>query len=128
MAQTSSEMATIHAQAIHSHLFTHYMHSLRRCTSIGTLYSDLYFVYDRRQQRNPQTLAEQTGHWTHLILAYARHARLYTLRIDDLERRSDEWAPVLTNPELGRESIPLEMFGATLCRTNCSCSILVARI
>ncbi|KAH7105760.1 ESCRT-II complex, vps25 subunit [Auriculariales sp. MPI-PUGE-AT-0066] len=54
------------------------------------------------QQPNPQTHAEQMGHWTRLILSYARHTRLFALRVEDAELRSDEWAPVLTNSDISR--------------------------
>lgn len=54
------------------------------------------------QQPNPTTQATQTATWTRLILAYARHARLFSLRVEDAELKTGPWADVFTNAEIGR--------------------------
>ncbi|KZW00053.1 ESCRT-II complex, vps25 subunit [Exidia glandulosa HHB12029] len=67
-------------------------------------------------QTVPTTLAVQTEHWTRLILSYARHARLFTLGVEDADLKTGPWADILYNPEIARSVKPahLESLIATL--------------
>ncbi|KAI0255956.1 ESCRT-II complex vps25 subunit [Lactifluus subvellereus] len=59
------------------------------------------------QQPNPATQAAFTEQWTRLLLAYARHRRLFTIRIEDAEVSSGgEWDEVLRNPRINRRLMP----------------------
>lgn len=59
---------------------------------------------DRRQQPNPNTQATVTEHWTKLILSYARHRRLFFLRLEDAEVSGGDWEEVLRNERINRMS------------------------
>jgi hypothetical protein len=52
------------------------------------------------QQPNTATQAVFTEQWTRLLLAYARHRRLFTLRLEDAEVPGGEWDEVLRNPRI----------------------------
>ncbi|PCH44517.1 ESCRT-II complex vps25 subunit, partial [Wolfiporia cocos MD-104 SS10] len=54
------------------------------------------------QQPNPATQAVITGHWTKLILSYARHRGLFYLRLEDAENPSNPWDEVLRNERIHR--------------------------
>ncbi|KAF9233463.1 ESCRT-II complex subunit-domain-containing protein [Melanogaster broomeanus] len=47
-----------------------------------------------------------TDHWTKLILTYARHRRLFTLRVEDAEVAGGEWDEVLRNERINRRVPP----------------------
>lgn len=57
-----------------------------------------------RQQPNEATQAVVTETWTRLILTYARHRRLFTLRVEDAETAGGEWDEVLRNERINRTS------------------------
>jgi hypothetical protein len=57
-----------------------------------------------RLQPNPETRALQEQYWRRLILAYARHRRLFTLAADDAESLTSEWREVLRNERIDRQS------------------------
>lgn len=59
---------------------------------------------DRRQQPNPNTQATVTEHWTKLILSYARHRRLFFIRLEDAEVPGVDWDEVLRNERINRMS------------------------
>ncbi len=61
---------------------------------------------DRRysQQPNKTTLASFTDHWIKLILAYARHRRLFFLHVEDAETSGNDWDEVLKNERINRVS------------------------
>ncbi|KAH9040396.1 ESCRT-II complex vps25 subunit [Lactarius pseudohatsudake] len=58
------------------------------------------------QQPNTATQAGFTEQWTRLLLAYARHRRLFTLRLEDAEVSGGEWDEVLRNPRINRRLMP----------------------
>lgn len=64
----------------------------------------------RSQQPNPTTQAVQTEHWTRLILSYARHARVFTIGVEDAELKTGPWADILSNPTIARSSPLLRLF------------------
>ncbi|KAI0272550.1 winged helix DNA-binding domain-containing protein [Gloeopeniophorella convolvens] len=61
------------------------------------------------QQPNPTTQATLTEQWTRLFLAYARHRRLFFLRIEDAEAPGNEWDEVLRNPRINRRLMPAHL-------------------
>ncbi|RDX54094.1 ESCRT-II complex vps25 subunit [Lentinus brumalis] len=58
------------------------------------------------QQPNPATQKTVTENWTRLILSYARHKKLFTLRIEDATDDKSEWDEVLRNPRIQRRLRP----------------------
>ncbi|KAI9440632.1 ESCRT-II complex vps25 subunit [Lactarius indigo] len=58
------------------------------------------------QQPNTATQAGFTEQWTRLLLAYARHRRLFTLRLEDAEVPGGEWDEVLRNPRINKRMMP----------------------
>ncbi len=56
--------------------------------------------FTHSQQPNTATQAVFTEQWTRLLLAYARHRRLFTLRLEDAEVPGGEWDEVLRNPRI----------------------------
>ena len=60
-----------------------------------------------RQQPNPNTQAVVTEHWTKLILSYARHRKLYLLRVEDAEVAGNEWDEILRNEQIHRALSPV---------------------
>ncbi|KIJ55417.1 hypothetical protein M422DRAFT_24018 [Sphaerobolus stellatus SS14] len=57
-------------------------------------------------QPDPTTQAVQTEHWIRLILAYARHRRLFTLRVEDCEAAGSDWDEILRNDRINRKVLP----------------------
>ena len=55
-----------------------------------------------RQQPNQETQATATEQWIRLILAYGRHRRLFTLRVEDAEAAGGDWDDILRNPRINR--------------------------
>ncbi len=53
-----------------------------------------------RQQPNPVTQKNIAQHWTRLILTYARHKKLFVLRVEDADATGGEWDEVLRNPRI----------------------------
>jgi len=60
-------------------------------------------------QPNASTQAVQIQHWTRLILSYARHRRLFTLRIEDCEATGSDWDEILRNDRINRKVLPQHM-------------------
>lgn len=58
------------------------------------------------QQPNPATEAIVSEQWTKLILTYARHRRLFYLRVEDAESHGGEWDEVLRNERINRKLPP----------------------
>lgn len=57
-----------------------------------------------REQPTPSTQSLFADHWTRLILSYARHRRLFTLRIEDAEAPGSDWDEILRNERINRKS------------------------
>jgi ESCRT-II complex subunit VPS25 len=57
-----------------------------------------------RQQPNPETQAIVTDHWIRLLLGYARHRRLFMLKVEDAETAGTggDWDEVLMNERINR--------------------------
>ncbi|KAI0318756.1 ESCRT-II complex vps25 subunit, partial [Amylostereum chailletii] len=58
------------------------------------------------QQPNKSTQAVATETWTRLILSYARHRRLFMLRLEDAEVTGGNWDEVLRNGRINRRMKP----------------------
>lgn len=71
--------------------------TLLTCTSLNSDFRSL--------QPNPNTQAIQAQNWTRLILSYARHRRIFTLRVEDCEVAGSEWDEVFRNDRINRMSI-----------------------
>ncbi|CAL1714312.1 unnamed protein product [Somion occarium] len=54
------------------------------------------------QQPNPATQAIVTEQWSRLILSYARHRQLFTVRVEDAEVTGGEWDEILRNDRINR--------------------------
>ncbi|KAJ7229107.1 ESCRT-II complex subunit-domain-containing protein [Mycena pura] len=55
------------------------------------------------QQPHPGTNETATEHWATLILTYARHRKLFVLRVEDTEAADSEWQEVLRNERINRK-------------------------
>jgi ESCRT-II complex subunit VPS25 len=53
-----------------------------------------------RQQPNASTQSIVAEQWIRLILAYARHRNLFTLRIEDAETTGGDWDEILRNERI----------------------------
>jgi hypothetical protein len=53
-----------------------------------------------RQQPNANTQSIVAEQWIRLILAYARHRRLFTLRIENAETIGGDWDEILRNERI----------------------------
>ncbi|KAJ7621653.1 ESCRT-II complex vps25 subunit [Mycena polygramma] len=58
------------------------------------------------QQPHPGTNATVTEQWITLILTYARHRKLFVLRVEDTERTDSDWVEVLRNERINRKLLP----------------------
>ncbi|KAK0221868.1 ESCRT-II complex vps25 subunit [Armillaria fumosa] len=58
------------------------------------------------EQPNETTLASFTDHWIKLILAYARHRRLFFLHVEDAETSGNDWDEVFKNERINRRVLP----------------------
>ncbi|KAG6910915.1 hypothetical protein DXG01_006598 [Tephrocybe rancida] len=56
------------------------------------------------QQPNPSTDAIAVEQWSQLLLAYARHRRLFFLRVEDAETADNHWVEALRNERINRMS------------------------
>jgi ESCRT-II complex subunit VPS25 len=63
-----------------------------------------------RQQPHPGTNATVTEQWITLILTYARHRKLFVLRVEDAETTDSEWLEVLRNERINRVSAIPSLF------------------
>ncbi|KAF9459341.1 ESCRT-II complex subunit-domain-containing protein [Collybia nuda] len=61
------------------------------------------------QQPNPTTQSIATDQWIHLIQAYARHNRLFVLRVEDAEISGNDWDEVLRNERINRKLLPMHL-------------------
>ncbi|KZP17541.1 winged helix DNA-binding domain-containing protein [Athelia psychrophila] len=61
------------------------------------------------QQPNRGTLSTQTEQWTRLILAYARHRKLFMFRAEDAVATTGEWGAVLLNERINRRVLPAHL-------------------
>ncbi|OAX36383.1 ESCRT-II complex vps25 subunit [Rhizopogon vinicolor AM-OR11-026] len=58
------------------------------------------------EQPNPNTQAHLTEQWIRLILTYARHRRLFILRVEDAEVPGGDWDEILRNERINRRVPP----------------------
>jgi len=58
------------------------------------------------QQPNQATQATITDHWIRLILSYARHRQLFTVRLDDAQAAGNDWDEVFRNSRINRRLLP----------------------
>ncbi|KAL4249893.1 VPS25 family protein [Abortiporus biennis] len=58
------------------------------------------------KQVNLATQATVTEHWTKLILSYARHKRLFTIRVEDAQKAGNDWDEILRNERINRSLPP----------------------
>lgn len=57
------------------------------------------------QQPNPTTRDSFTEQWSRLILTYARHKRLWFLRVEDAEVANSDWDEILRNERIHRRML-----------------------
>jgi len=58
------------------------------------------------EQPTPSTRNLFTEHWIRLILSYAQHRRLFTLRVEDAKGPGSDWDEILRNERINRRVIP----------------------
>ncbi|KAG9224135.1 hypothetical protein CCMSSC00406_0006803 [Pleurotus cornucopiae] len=58
------------------------------------------------KQINPTTRSIADDHWTRIILGYARHRRLFTLRVEDAETSGNDWDEIFRNERINRRLLP----------------------
>ncbi|KAF8628704.1 hypothetical protein AX17_005927 [Amanita inopinata Kibby_2008] len=58
------------------------------------------------EQPNPTTQAIATDHWIRLILGYARHRKLFILKVEDAETSANDWDEILKNERINRKVLP----------------------
>ena len=90
----------------------------RVSTTVDTLSSSFFHVRGRklfnlicnncqwnvsREQPNLSTQSIATDQWIRLILTYARHRRLFILRVEDAETAESDWVEILRNERINRE-------------------------
>ncbi|KAI0730970.1 ESCRT-II complex vps25 subunit [Earliella scabrosa] len=61
------------------------------------------------QQPNPVTQKTATQQWTRLLLTYARHKKLFVLRVEDADAAEGPWDEVLRNPRINRRIRPAHL-------------------
>jgi hypothetical protein len=66
------------------------------------IYCKSVFIQKHRQQPHPATNATVTDHWITLLLTYARHRKLFVLRVEDTETAESEWHEILRNERINR--------------------------
>jgi hypothetical protein len=99
-----------------------YTHSASRLfTTVYTCGASVLHVRDRSlalvqplsisgqisQQSTTELQTPFTDNWIKIILGYARHRRLFTLRIEDAEAPGGDWDEVLRNPRINRAPVSL---------------------
>ncbi|KAJ3511128.1 hypothetical protein NLJ89_g4277 [Agrocybe chaxingu] len=58
------------------------------------------------EQPNPTTQSIATEQWIRLILSYARHRKLFVLRVEDAETIGNDWEEILRNDRINRTVLP----------------------
>ncbi|KAF5316477.1 hypothetical protein D9619_006707 [Psilocybe cf. subviscida] len=58
------------------------------------------------EQPNPTTQSIATEQWSRLILSYARHRKLFVLRVEDADARGSDWDEILRNERINRRILP----------------------
>ncbi|CAA7265161.1 unnamed protein product [Cyclocybe aegerita] len=58
------------------------------------------------EQPNPTTQSIATEQWIRLILSYARHRKLFVLRVEDAETTDGDWEEILRNDRINRKVLP----------------------
>ncbi|PPQ69585.1 hypothetical protein CVT25_000959 [Psilocybe cyanescens] len=58
------------------------------------------------EQPNPTTQSTATEQWIRLIISYARHRKLFVLRVEDAETPGSEWDEILRNERINRRILP----------------------
>jgi hypothetical protein len=85
------------------HQSTQHPHFSRQYPSIH--YLDV-LTFASRQQPNAETQSIVAEQWIRLILAYARHQKLFILRMEDAETTGGDWEEIFWNPRINRASSP----------------------
>ncbi|TRM57885.1 ESCRT-II complex subunit-domain-containing protein [Schizophyllum amplum] len=72
------------------------------------------------QQPNPSSQSAVAEQWSRLILAYARHRKLFVLRVEDAETSGGDWDEILRNERINRRLPPahLESIMASMTSRN----------
>jgi len=94
------------AQGFYYHQYTQLLPFSRQVTNCSSMISnraEMPYIYISREQPNPTTRSTATEQWIHLILTYARHRRLFILRMEDAETEASDWAEILRNERINRE-------------------------
>ncbi|KAK7677582.1 hypothetical protein QCA50_010409 [Cerrena zonata] len=55
------------------------------------------------QQPNPATQAVATEQWSRLILSYAKHRNLFTIKVEDAQTTGGDWDEILRNDRINRK-------------------------
>ncbi|KAJ8456903.1 hypothetical protein ONZ45_g18533 [Pleurotus djamor] len=58
------------------------------------------------QQPNPKTQSLANDHWLRIIFGYARHRRLFALRLEDAETSGNDWDEIFRNDQINRRLLP----------------------
>ncbi|KIK56434.1 hypothetical protein GYMLUDRAFT_76160 [Collybiopsis luxurians FD-317 M1] len=58
------------------------------------------------QQVHAASLSTATEHWIQIILKYARHRKLFTIKVQDCEAPGNDWDEVLRNERINRKLLP----------------------
>ncbi|KAI5995618.1 ESCRT-II complex vps25 subunit [Pisolithus albus] len=58
------------------------------------------------EQPNPTTQSVFNDNWIRLILSYARHRRLFVIRVEDAEVAGGDWDEILRNERINRRVLP----------------------
>lgn len=61
------------------------------------------------EQPNPATQSIATDQWSRLLLAYGRHRRLFSLRVEDADTAGSAWEEVLRNERINRKILPCHL-------------------
>ncbi|KAF9050295.1 ESCRT-II complex subunit-domain-containing protein, partial [Panaeolus papilionaceus] len=54
------------------------------------------------EQPHPNTRSIATEQWIRLILSYARHKKLFVLKVEDADAADSDWAEILRNERINR--------------------------
>ncbi|KIK38320.1 hypothetical protein CY34DRAFT_772726 [Suillus luteus UH-Slu-Lm8-n1] len=87
---------------------------------LPSIHSAPPLLHAHSEQPNQYTHAHLTEQWTRLILTYARHKRLFILRIEDAKVPGGDWDEILYNERIKRRIPPsyLSSFMAALVAQN----------
>ena len=66
--------------------------------------SDFDPAYPARKQTHAGIATDANENWIKIILAFARHKRLWSLRVEQAEVKNGEWSEIFWNPRINRKS------------------------